>query len=382
MTPDIPMFDYRQGYASIRDEIDAAIRGVLESGQLILGSRLRDFESNFARFLGTAGHSVGVANGTDALAIALRSLGVGRGDEVITVPNTAIPTVSAIRMTGAVPRFVDVRDDTCLMDVETIERSITPRTKVIIPVHLYGNAVAMEPLLEVARAHSLKVVEDCAQSTGTTYKGRATGTFGDVGCFSFYPTKNLGAYGDAGLCYTRDPEIAAAIRQIRSYGCTTAYCAQREGINSRLDELQAAILDVKLRHLPEYIEARRSIAKRYQTGLSKSVRCPVVTEQAEHAYHLFVIRTSARTRLTQRLQSQSIGFGIHYATPIHLMKAYSFLGYQPGDFPVSERLANEVLSLPCFPELAEGAVDRVCTEINQFCEIEQIEADCETYAKR
>ena len=377
MTQDIPMFDYRQGYAAIRDDIDAAMRGVLESGQLILGSSLRDYESNFVQFLGTPGHAVGVGNGTDALAIALRSLGVGEGDEVITVPNTAIPTVSAIRMTGAQPRFVDVRDATGLMDVEAIARHITPRTKAIIPVHLFGNAVPMEPVLEIAKAHSLKVVEDCAQSTGTMYKDRATGTFGDVGCFSFYPTKNLGAYGDAGLCYTRDPEIAETIRQIRMYGCAKSYCAEREGINSRLDELQAAILDVKLRHLPKYLAARRRIANQYDTSLASQVRRPTVTEAAEHSYHLFVIRTDARTRLTERLQSQRIGFGIHYATPIHLMNAYSCLRYRPGDFPVSERLASQVLSLPCFPELMGDAIARVCTEINQFYEAERKEPICE-----
>ena len=366
------MFDYRQGYAAIRDDIDAALRGVLESGQLILGSRLSSFESNFVQFLGTPGYAVGVGNGTDALAIALRALGIGRGDEVLTVPNTAIPTVSAIRMAGAVPRFVDVRDDTCLMDVGAIERHVTPRTKAVIPVHLYGNAVPMESLLEIARAHSLKVVEDCAQSTGTMYKGRATGTFGDVGCFSFYPTKNLGAYGDAGLCYTRDSELAESIRQIRTYGCSTTYYAEQEGVNSRLDELQAAILDVKLRHLPEYIAARRTIANRYITGLAAHVPRPSVTDSAEHSYHLFVIRASARRQLTERLQSQRIGFGIHYATPIHLMRAYTFLGHRPGDFPVSERLANEVLSLPCFPELTADAIDRVCAVVNEFYENERL----------
>jgi dTDP-4-amino-4,6-dideoxygalactose transaminase len=365
------MFDYRQGYAAIREEIDTALRGVLDSGQLILGSRLRAFESHFASFLGSPGHAVGVGNGTDALAIALRSLGIREGDEVLTVPNTAIPTVSAIRMTGAVPRFVDVLNTTCLIDVEAIERQITSRTKAIIPVHLYGNAVDMEPILEIAKAHSLKVVEDCAQSTGTMYNGRATGTFGDVGCFSFYPTKNLGAYGDAGLCFTRDPEIAETIRQIRMYGCASGYCAEREGINSRLDELQAAILDVKLRHLPEYLVARRRIASRYNDRLASSVDRPTATNGSEHSYHLFVIKTDARARLTERLQSQRIGFGIHYPMPIHLMKAYSFLGYRPGDFPVSERLAGQVLSLPCFPELPGEAIDRVCSEINEFYNLER-----------
>ncbi len=363
---DIPMFDYREGYAAIRAEINAALQEVLESGQLILGNQLRAFEGNFVRFLGLPGQAVGVANGTDALAIALRALGVGAGDEVLTVPNTAIPTVSAIRMTGAVPRFVDVREDTGLMDVAALERHITPRTKVLLPVHLFGNAVPMDEVLEIARRHSLKVIEDCAQSTGTSYQGRATGTWGDAGCFSFYPTKNLGAYGDAGLCFARDPDLAEAMRQIRMYGCAGGYYAVREGVNSRLDELQAAILDVKLRHLPQYLAARRCVAEWYDRGLASQVHRLGSTPGAEHAYHLYVVRTGARAQLMAHLRSRHIGCGIHYATPIHLMSGYAFLGYGPGDFPVSERLAQEILSLPCYPELGADAVARVCQEVNEF----------------
>ena len=264
----IPMFDYRQGLAEIRDEIDQAIREVLDSGTLILGPRVRQFEENFAHFLGVPGQAVAVGNGTDAIAVALRALGIGPGDEVLTVANTAIPTVSAIRMAGAAPVLVDVDPQTCLMDPALVESRITSRTKALLPVHLFGNAAPLAPLLEIAGRYGLKVVEDCAQSCGTRYRERATGTFGDVGCFSFYPTENLGAYGDGGLSFTRDPALAEAIRQIRAYGCGQTYYAEREGVNSRLDELQAAILDVKLRHLPAWLEKRRRVAGWYDAYLS------------------------------------------------------------------------------------------------------------------
>lgn len=365
----VPMFDYRQGHAAIRDDVAAAVQEVLDSGQLILGPKVRAFEDNFVEFLGIPGYAAGVGNGTDAIAIALRALGIGPGDEVITVPNTAIPTVSAIRMTGAMPVFVDVDDATCLMDAASIEARITSRTRAIIPVHLFGSAVPMEPILAIAAAHSLKIVEDCAQSTGTTYKDRATGTFGDVGCFSFYPTKNLGAYGDGGLCYTRDSAVADSIRQIRMYGCGKTYYAEREGINSRLDEIHAAILDVKLRHLPAYLHARRRIAACYRANLRPIVCPPAVPEGVDHSYHLFVVKANERARIIAALKADGIGFGIHYGTPIHLMEAYRFLGHKPGDFPVCERLANQVLSLPCFPELTESAVERVWQAVNRSDEI-------------
>lgn len=365
----VPMFDYRQGHAAIRDDVAAAVQDVLDSGQLILGPKVRAFEDHFAEFLGIPGHAVGVGNGTDAIAIALRALGVGPGDEVITVPNTAIPTVSAIRMTGAMPTFVDVDEATCLMDAASIEARITSRTRAIIPVHLFGSAVPMEPILAIAAAYSLKVVEDCAQSTGTTYQGRATGTFGDVGCFSFYPTKNLGAYGDGGLCYTRDSALADSIRQIRMYGCGKTYYAEREGINSRLDEIHAAILDVKLRHLPTYLHARRRIAAWYRAHLRPIVCPPAVPQDVDHSFHLFVVKANERGRIIEALRADGIGFGIHYETPLHLMKGYRSLGYNPGDFPICERLANQVLSLPCYPELTDSDLERVSRAINRSGEI-------------
>jgi len=365
----IPMFDYVEQYYEIRAEILDAIEGVLASGSLILGERVRAFEENFCRYLGSQGSAVGVGNGTDALAIALRALEIGAGDEVITVANTAIPTVSAIRMVGARPVFCDIDPRTLLMDLDHAESRITSRTRAIVPVHLFGNAVDMTRLMKLAAQHGLAVVEDCAQSCGTTWQGQMTGTFGDVGCFSFYPTKNLGAYGDAGLCHTRSAELAETMRKIRAYGCGQAsanrtYAAECEGVNSRLDELQAAILDVKLRHLAEYLAGRRRVAKEYQAHLAPHVAHPRTEAGADNSYHLFAIFSEVRERLIARLQREHIGFGIHYPTPIHRMQAYEFLGYDEGSLPATERAAGQILSLPCYPELSTEAVQRICSVVN------------------
>ena len=360
----IRMFDYRQQLADIREEVLAAITGVLDSGSLILGPRVQAFEENFSRSLGVEGLSIGVANGTDALAVALRALDIGPGDEVITVSNTAIPTVSAIRMSGARPIFCDIDPRTLLMDVADAKKRVTKQTKAIIPVHLYGNAVDMPAVLRLAERHGLRVIEDCAQSTGTTLDGQATGTFGDIGCFSFYPTKNLGAYGDGGLCFTRDAQLSDAMRKIRMYGCGKTYYSEREGINSRLDELQAAVLDVKLRHLPEYIAGRRRVAALYDKLLSPSLDRPAVAKGVAHSYHLYVIATDRRAEVINRLQAEEIGHGIHYPTPIHRMSGYRFLGYEPGSLPVTELAATRILSLPCYPELPSEAVERICAVVN------------------
>jgi aminotransferase EvaB len=361
----IPMFDYRLSDAPIRETIQRAMNAVLQSGQLILGDQVQSFEENFAKFLGPNGMAVGVGNGTDALAIALRALRIGSGDEVITVPNTAIPTVSAIRMVGATPVFVDVSDATCLMQVESVEQKITSRTKAIVPVHLFGNAVPMRPLQEIAARNSIYIVEDCAQATGTRHEGRAVGTFGHVACFSFYPTKNLGAYGDGGLCYARDPELALSMRQLRMYGCGTRYDAEQEGVCSRLDELQAAILNVKLRHLNSSLRERQQVARSYNEHLLPSVRRVVPSESTSHTYHLFVIQTDRRAELIEELRREGIGHGIHYPAPVHLMKAYRFLGYKIGDFPIAETLAERIISLPCYPGMTSDMVERVCIVVNR-----------------
>jgi aminotransferase EvaB len=360
----IPMFDYVEQYAEIRAEILDAVESVLNSGSLILGERVRAFEENFCRFLGSEGSAVGVGNGTDALAIALRALGIGAGDEVITVANTAIPTVSAIRMVGARPVFSEIDPGTLLMDLDHAESRITTRTRAIVPVHLFGNAVDMTRLMKLAAQHGLAVVEDCAQSCGTTWQGQMTGTFGDVGCFSFYPTKNLGAYGDAGLCHTRSPELFEQMWKIRAYGCGQAYDAECEGVNSRLDELQAAILDVKLRHLGDYLAGRQRVASEYHAHLAPHVTCPQTDASVDHSYHLFVILSKVRERLIARLERERIGFGIHYPTPIHRMRAYDFLGYGEGSLPETERAAGQILSLPCYPELSTEAVHRICSVVH------------------
>jgi aminotransferase EvaB len=362
----IRMFDYVEQYEAIQDEILAAVRDVLASGSLILGPCVGRFEENFARYLAGGGHGVGVASGTDALAIALRALGVGPGDEVITVANTAVATVSAIRTTGARPVFCEIEPATLLMDLADAESRITPATRAIVAVHLYGNAVDMPRLVEIAARHNLAVVEDCAQSCGTTWQGQHTGTFGDVGCFSFYPTKNLGAYGDGGLCFTRRAELADAMRQIRSYGCDRPHHCQREGVNSRLDELQAAVLDVKLRHLDDFLAKRRAVARAYYEHLASSIERPRADDAVNHSYHLFVILASRRQRLIERLEAEGIGFGIHYPTPIHRMQGYRFLGYRAGSLPITERIATQVLSLPCYPELSHDAVRETCQAINDI----------------
>ncbi|HEX3655653.1 MAG TPA: DegT/DnrJ/EryC1/StrS family aminotransferase [Pirellulales bacterium] len=361
----IRMFDYREQYAAIEAEVLEAIRQVLNSGSLILGPRVRAFEENFCRYLGVDGFGVGVGNGTDALAIALRALEIGPGDEVLTVANTAIPTVAAIRMAGATPVFSDIDPRTLLLDPRTAAERITAKTRAIIPVHLYGNMAEMPAICELARRHGLHVIEDCAQSCGSTLGGQASGTLGDIGCFSFYPTKNLGAYGDAGLCFTRDAGLAERMRQIRTYGCADGYDAQREGVNSRLDELQAAILDVKLRHLSAWLAGRQRVAEWYDQQLRPDIVRPSTTPGAKHSHHLYVIQTARRAALIERLQAEGIGFGIHYPKSIHRMRAYDFLGYASGSLPHTERAAEEVLSLPCYPELPPEAVERVAAVVNQ-----------------
>lgn len=364
----IRMFDYVEQYEALQEEVLDAVRGVLSSGTLILGPRVRQFEEEFAAWLG-GGHGVGVGNGTDALAIALRALGIGQGDEVITVANTAVPTVSAIRMAGALPVFADVDPRSLLMDLDDAELRITPRTRAIVPVHLFGNAVDMPAVMRLAKRHALVVVEDCAQSTGTTCHGQATGTFGDVGCFSFYPTKNLGAYGDAGFCFTRNAELAEAMRRIRTYGCAGSYDCQREGVNSRLDELQAAILSVKLRYLDDHLAARRGVAQTYAGCLDPAIVRPQVAAAVDCSCHLFVVRVAHRAALVERLRQEEIGFGIHYPTPIHLMRGYEFLNPRAGSLPFTEQAASEVISLPCYPELTHESVRRVCRAVNDVANI-------------
>jgi len=361
----IPYFDYRPGDRTIEAEIEAALRRVRGSGRLVLGPEVEAFEHEFAAWIGAA-HGVGVASGTDALTLALRALEIGPGDEVITVANAGVPTIAAICATGATPRFVDVDADALLLDASLLKAAVTDRTRCLLPVHLYGRPVPMEPLLEFAARRGLAVVEDCAQAHGARLGNRHVGTFGDVGCFSFYPTKNLGAYGDGGLCVSADAALADRLRQLRFYGFGGEdRCARIEGANSRLDEMQAAILRVKLGRLDAALDERRAIADRYRAGLAAAaLHLPSESPETRHAFHLFVIQTERRGALRAALEAAGIGSAIHYPEPVHRMEAYARLGYRDGDLPVSERASERVLSLPMYPGLAPSAVDAVVAALS------------------
>ena len=360
-------FDYRPEYRRLQVEIDAAIRRVLESGQLVLGPEVSAFERECAASLGVA-EAVGVNSGTDALTLALRTLRIGPGDEVITVANAGVAPIAAIRATGAVPRFVDVRSDTLLMDPMALSAAITPRTRCVMPVHLYGQPADLEAILEVAEGRGIPVVEDCAQAQGATLRGRAVGSFGRIGCLSFYPTKTLGAFGDGGLCVTDDPELAEQLRMRRMYGFRGDRHAHCEGVNTRLDELQAAILRVKLQHLDESIARRRALADRYAAGLAGSgVELPGRTPKATHVHHLQVIRTAERARIIEALGKAGIGHGIHYEEPVYVMEAYRSLGYHEAGLPVTEQACRSVLSLPIWPGMRDEQVDRVVEVVRCCC---------------
>jgi dTDP-4-amino-4,6-dideoxygalactose transaminase len=347
----IPFLDLKAQYASLKPEIDAAIQGVLNSCQFTLGSEAAAFEQEFAAYCGTT-HGIGVNNGTSALHLALLAAGIGPGDEVISVAFTFVASVAAIHYTGATPVLVDIDADTYTIDVEAIEAAITPRTKAILPVHLYGQPADMDPIVRIAKKHGLVVIEDAAQAHGAEYEGRRTGSLGDLGCFSFYPGKNLGAYGEGGMVVTSNPEFARSVRMLRDWGGEKKYEHVLKGYNMRLEGLQAAVLRVKLRHLEPWTEARRAAAGRYDALLAGSgVPTPVVRPHVRHVYHIYATRTANREKWQAALQQRGIATGIHYPTPVHLLPAYADLGYKKGAFPNSEKAANEVLSLPMYPEL-------------------------------
>jgi len=362
----IPFVDLKAQYATIRDDVRAAIDGVLESTQFILGDAVSEFERDFAAYLGV-GHAIGVGSGLDALSLALRALGIGPGDDVIVPANTFIATALGVTATGATPTLVDCREDTYEIDPELIESAITPRTKAIMPVHLYGQSADMDRILEIAAAHGLDVVEDAAQAHGTRFRGKLCGTMGRVGCFSFYPGKNLGAYGDGGMVVTDDDQIAERLRRLRNYGQSAKYVHVERGTNSRLDTIQAAVLGVKLRRLDGWNASRAANAARYMERLAGGgLILPVLDERSTHVYHLFVVRTPHRAELQRHLLDRGVQSLIHYPIPIHFQEAYRDLGRGPGAFPVTERLANEILSLPMFPELTEEQIDRVSDAIAEF----------------
>ncbi len=364
----IPFGDLKRQTAALRAELKAAAARVLESGWYILGKEVAAFEEEFAAYCGVR-HAVGVANGTEAIQLALVALGIGSGDEVLTVPNAGVPGVAAIALSGARPVFVDVDERSYNLDPARLEAAITPRTRAVLPVHLYGRTADLAPILEIARRRGLSVVEDCAQSHGARYRGRVTGTLGDVGCFSFYPTKNLGALGDGGMVITDDDEIARRLRQLRVYGWSRKYYSETPGgTNSRLDELQAALLRTKLPHLDGWNRARQERARWYGELLSGSAVAPPAGPDPgqDHVYHLYVVRCRQRDALQSHLRRQGIGTDVHYPLPAHLQPAYRPLGYQEGAFPVSERLAREVLSLPMYPELTRSEVEAVAAAVRAF----------------
>jgi dTDP-4-amino-4,6-dideoxygalactose transaminase len=362
----IPFVDLKAQYRSIKPEVTAAIAGVLESCEFTLGSEVAAFEKEFAAYC-RAGYGVGVNSGTSALHLALLAAGVGPGDEVITVPFTFLATVSAIDYTGARPVFVDVDPRTLTMDPAALEAAITPRTRAIIPVHLYGRPADMDPIVAVARRHGLVVIEDAAQAHGAEYKGRRAGSLGDMACFSFYPGKNLGAYGEGGLVVTDSPEYTRTLRMLRDWGAEKKYEHVLKGYNYRMEGIQGAVLRVKLRHLDDWTEARRAAAVRYDELLvDGGVETPPPAPDARHVYHIYAVRTASRQAWQDALQQQGIQTGVHYPVPVHLQPAFADLGYRVGEFPESERAAKEVLSLPMFPELTAEQCETVCSAVRRL----------------
>lgn len=368
----VPAVDLLGEYRSIQAEIDAAVERTLHSGWYILGREVAAFEEEFAAFLhgrgGDAVTCVGVNSGTDALQLALMACGIGPGDEVITVSHTAVATAAAVSLTGATPVFVDIDPLTYTLDPAALAAAITPRTRAVIPVHLYGHPAQMEAILSIAADAGIRVIEDCAQAHGARYLGRSVGTMGDLGCFSFYPTKNLGALGDGGAVVSRDPSLAERARLLREYGWTPAarYVSQAQGMNSRLDEMQAAILRAKLAHLEAWNEARRQVAAWYAELLPEGLVQPIERAGCEHVYHLYVVRVADRDAVRSELAARGVGTGIHYPVPIHLQPAYAGTAGVRHDLSRTEAAAGEILSLPMHPHLSREQVEAVAEALRQI----------------
>jgi len=364
----VPFLDLKAQYAALREEIGSALQQVLDNTAFAGGPFVEAFEKDFAAFCGSK-HGVGVGSGTEALWLALLGLGVGEGDEVITVPMTFIATAEAISFSGARPVFVDIDGATCTMAPAKIEEAVTPKTKAIIPVHLYGQPADMDPILQIAEQHGLYVIEDACQAHGASYKGRAAGSLGDAGCFSFYPGKNLGAYGEGGAVVTDNPELAAKIRMLRDHGQPEKYKHSVVGWNARMDGFQGAVLGVKLKYLAEANAARREHARRYSEllGGTAGVTVPVEAAYAEHVYHVYGVRVKDRQGLMEALSEKDIGCGIHYPIPLHLQEAYQDMGLGRGSFPVSEQCADEEVSLPMFPELTAEQIEYVAQVVKEAC---------------
>jgi dTDP-4-amino-4,6-dideoxygalactose transaminase len=349
----VPFVDLKTQYQTIKPEVDAAIAGVIENTNFILGPQVAAFEKSFAEYVGGA-FCVGVNSGTAALQLALMACGIGPGDEVIVPSFTFFATAEAVSVLGATPVFVDIDPVSYTITAAGIEPAITPQTRAIIPVHLYGQSVDLDPILALAERHDLYVIEDSAQAHGAEYKGKRVGALGDAGCFSFYPSKNLGAYGEAGGVVTNDEDLAVRLRLLRDHGSTSKYAHEIVGYNFRMEEIQAAVLNVKLPHLNDWNSGRRERAARYHELLSDSgLVLPREMEYARHVYHVFAVQSDNREELQQRLAAHGIQSGVHYPIPIHMQAAYASLGYKAGDLPVTERLAERVLSLPMYPELTQ-----------------------------
>ncbi|MBI5212622.1 MAG: DegT/DnrJ/EryC1/StrS family aminotransferase [Nitrospirae bacterium] len=364
-----PMIDLKKQYLEIKDEVFSVLNEILESSQYVLGKKVLELEDDIRKYHEVK-EAIGVASGTDALHLSLKALGVGEGDEVITTPFTFFATAEAILYTGAKPVFVDIEPDTYNIDVSMIEKKITKKTKAIAPVHIFGHPADMKTIMDIASKCNLKVVEDCAQSFGASLNGKKTGSFGDAGCFSFYPSKNLGAYGDGGMIVLNDSGAADEIRKLRNHGSVGGYRHECIGYNSRLDEIQAGVLLVKFKRIDAYNGKRREKAALYNSLLSDIVACPVEKDGAYHVYHQYTIRidggNSRRDFIQQQLKEHGIPSVVYYPVPLHLQEALKFLGFKKGDFPVSEQVPMEVLSLPVYPELDEADI-RSASEVIRTC---------------
>ncbi len=363
----IPFVDLKTQYRSLKDEIDNAIAKILENSAFIGGAAVENFEREFARFCGAA-HCVGVGNGTDAIYLTLKCLGIGAGDEVITAANSFIATSEAITQAGAQVVFCDIDPLTYLIDPEQIARNITPQTKAIIPVHLYGRVVDMDSISQIARQHKLFIIEDAAQAHGAVYGSKRVGALGDAACFSFFPGKNLGAYGDGGGVVTNNPDLAKKVRMFKNHGRIGKYDHEFEGVNSRLDGLQAAVLAVKLRYLEEWSQKRLAHAELYNERLAgiNDLVCPQIPTDSTHVFHLYVIRTTRRDDLKAYLGAKGIATGVHYPIALPNLQAYRYLGFTKEDFPIASKYQDTILSLPMFPELSEVQIDYVTSAIQSY----------------
>jgi dTDP-4-amino-4,6-dideoxygalactose transaminase len=361
----IPFLDLKAQYKQMKLEIDTAVMRVIDGAQFVLGPEVAAFEARFASYCGV-NHCLAVNSGTSALHLALLAADVGPGDEVITVSMTFVATTAAILYSGAKPVYVDVDPVTWTMDPALIEAAITPKTKAILPVHLHGLMADMDPIMEIARRHNLVVIEDAAQSHGAEYKGRRAGSIGDLGCFSFYPGKNLGAYGEGGAVVSNNPEFAKRVSLLRDWGQESKYNHVLHGYNYRMDGIQGAVLNVKMNYIEPWTEARRSVAAHYDRLLEKQ-RCvrPMAPAHSRHVYHVYAVRLERRDEAQKVLQAAGVGTGIHYPVPVHLQKAYADLGYSVGDFPVTELLANQFLSVPIYAELTPQQVSEVVAELEK-----------------